>query len=118
MRLPIVFAAALAAAAAGISMVGSAPSAEAYGGKCLRFRDILSMSKLDDRTLLARTRSSQKYLVTFRHACRDYGRPGNFYTVRLYGDYECFDRDDVLVFRDGGSCFIQSVTPAPANVPG
>ena len=118
MRLPIVFAAIVAAATVGVSLLSSIPTAEAYGGKCLRFRDILSMSKLDDRTLLARTRSSQKYLVTFRHACRDYGRPGNYYKVRLYGDYECFDRDDVLVFRDGGACFIESVKPAPANVAG
>lgn len=113
MRLPIVFAALMASAVAASSLLTSVPTAGADPRQCLRFRDIKAMTKVDDRTLLATSRTSQKFIVKFRHACRDYGRPGNFYKVRLHGDYECFDRDDVLVFRDGGSCFIESVTPAP-----
>ena len=91
----------------------ASPLAEASGGKCLRFRDMTNMTKVDDRTLIAHTRGSAKYRVTLRHACRDFGRPGNFYTVRLHSDSECFDRDDVLVFKYGGACFVESVTPAP-----
>jgi hypothetical protein len=64
---------------------------------------------------MAHTRSSAKYIVTLRHTCRDFGYPGNYYTFRLHSDTECFDRDDVLVFRYGGSCFVESVKPAPAT---
>ncbi len=103
--------AALGVAAAGFFATG--PAAEAAPGKCLRFRDMTNMTKIDDRTLIAHTRGSAKYRVTLRHACREFGRPGNFYTVRLNSDSECFDRDDVLVFNYGGACFVESVTPAP-----
>ena len=117
MRFPILLTAALAALTAGAFVFGvNGPTAQA-GGVCLKFRDLQGMTKVDDKTLLAHTRSSQKYIVTLRHACRDFGRPGNFYTVRLYSDAECFDRDDVLVFRDGGACFVESVQPAPAKAP-
>ena len=97
----------------------SVPLAEAsggYGGKCLRFRDLRSLTQINDTTLLATTRSSAKYTVALRHSCRSFNYPGNYYTVRLYSDTECLDRDDVLVMRYGGACFIQSVTPvAPAS---
>jgi hypothetical protein len=71
-----------------------------------------NLTKVDDRTLIAHTRGSAKYKVTLRSSCREFGRPGNFYTVRLHSDTECFDRDDVLVFKYGGACFIESVAPA------
>ena len=87
------------------------------GKKCLRFRDLTNLSKVDDRTLIAHTRSSGKYVVKMRHACRSFGEPGNYYTVRLHSDTECFDRDDVLVFRYGGACFVESVNPAPPKAP-
>ena len=35
------------------------------------------------------------------------------YALRVLSNQECFDGDDVLVFRYGGACFIESVTPAP-----
>jgi hypothetical protein len=82
---------------------------------CLRFRDLTNLSKVDNRTLIAHTRSSRKYVVKMRNECRDFGQPGNYYTVRLHSDTECFDRDDVLVFRYGGACFVESVDPAPAK---
>lgn len=101
---------------AAIALFAADQTANAYsGGKCLRFRDMTGLKQVDDRTLIASTRSRAKYKVTLRHACREFGWPGNFYTVRLYSDSECFDRDDVLVFRYGGSCFVDSVTPAPAQ---
>ncbi|MEQ1864235.1 MAG: hypothetical protein ABL996_06230 [Micropepsaceae bacterium] len=116
MRLPILSSIALATAAAGAMIFTfDSPAAQASGGKCLRFRDMTNLSKIDDRTLLAHTRSSQKYIVTLRHACRDFGRPNNFYTFRLHSDTECFDRDDVLVFREGGACFVESVKPKPVS---
>jgi hypothetical protein len=97
------------------SLVGE--QAEASPGKCLRFRDMTNLSKIDNRTAIAHTRTDAKYLVKFRHECRDLGQPGNFYTVRLHSDSECFDRDDVLVFKYGGSCFIEGVNPAPVKAP-
>lgn len=97
---------------AATALLAAGPAAEASPGKCLRFRDMTNLTKIDDRTLLAHTRGTAKYKVTLRHQCRDFGRPGNFYTVRLQSDTECFDRDDVLVFRYGGACFVESVTPA------
>ena len=39
----------------------------------------------------------------------------NYYTLRVNNAEECLDGDDVLQFRYGGLCFIQSVTPAPAK---
>ena len=115
MRVFVLGAGATAAILAGIVSLGlTTTDASAYGGgKCLKFRDLQSLTKVDDRTLLARSRFSQKYTVKLRSSCRDFGTPGNFYTVRLYSNSECFDRDDVLVFRYGGSCFIENVTPLP-----
>jgi Family of unknown function (DUF6491) len=119
MRLPVLTTTVLIALAA-TAWISSAysPASAGYGGKCLKFRDLQGLTKVDDKTLLARTRSSQKYVVTLRHACREFGQPGNFYTVRLYSDAECFDRDDVLVFRYGGACFIENVQPVPPQTPG
>ena len=111
----LVVAAGLVAATAVMASSAASYEANASGGKCLRFRDMTSLSKIDDKTLVAHTRSSRKYIVKLRHACRDFSRPGNFYTFRLQSDMECFDSDDVLVFRYGGACFVESVTPAPAG---
>jgi len=105
----------LVAAGAAVALTATDPVAEASPGKCLRFRDMTNMTQVDDKTLIAHTRSRGKYIVTLRHACRDFGYPGNFYTFRLHSDTECFDRDDVLVFKYGGACFVESVTPAPAT---
>jgi Family of unknown function (DUF6491) len=113
MRLPLFSTIALTALTVGALAIGfETTSAEASGGSCLRVRDMTSLTKVDNKTLMAHTRSSKKYVVRLRHACRDFGRPGNYYKLRLHSDTECFDRDDVLVFRDGGSCFIESVRPA------
>ena len=108
-------AASLVAAGATIALTAAGPEAEASPGKCLRFRDMRGLTQVDDRTLIADSRSRTKYKVTLRHACRQFGWPGNFYTVRLFSDTECFDRDDVLVLRWGGACFVDSVTPIPAS---
>jgi len=116
MRLSLLLAAIIAAAVAGALMLSiSAPTASA-GGSCLRFRDLQDLRKVDDHTAIAHTRSSGKYLVTFRGSCRQLGRwHDDYYTVRLHSNSECFDHDDVLVFRYSGSCFIQSVEPMPAD---
>jgi hypothetical protein len=114
MRMFLV-AAGLVAATAVTALSVASYEADASPGKCLRFRDMTHLSRIDDRTLMAHTRSSAKYIVTLRHTCRDFGYPGNYYSFRLHSDTECFDRDDVLVFRYGGSCFVESVKPAPAT---
>lgn len=115
MRISVLAAGTAATILAGVLAFGlTTTEANAYGGgRCLKFRDLQSLTKVDDRTLLARTRFSQKFTVKLRSECRDFGTPGNFYTVRLYSGSECFDRDDVLVFRYGGACFVENVTPLP-----
>lgn len=85
----------------------------AYGKSCLTFRNLDGLKKVDDRTYLASTKYGKgKYVVKFRSACHSLDKPDNPYSVRLYSDGECFDGDDVLQFRYGGPCFIESVTPA------
>ena len=111
MRLQSLLVTGLAALSVAATALLSGPAAQA-GGSCLRVRDMTSLKPIDDRTLIASTRSRAKYKVMLRHACREF-YPGNYYTLRLHSDTECFDRDDVLVFRYGGSCFIESVTPLP-----
>lgn len=104
-------------AAGGVVALGTTGNkAEASPQACLKFRDFGSLTKVDDRTYLASTKFGKgKYVVALRGPCRALEQPDNFYTVRLYGDRECFDRDDVLQFRFGQVCFVDSVTPAPAG---
>ncbi len=105
----------LAGAAVAYTFAASEP-ASASGGSCLRFRDFTGMTLVDGNTAIARTRGSAKFKVTFQHACPDLKKSGNFYTVRPFSTMDCFDHDDVLEFRYGGVCFVQSVTPiAPAR---
>lgn len=90
--------------------------ADAAPRSCLRFREFAGLKKLDERTYLASTKYSRaKYIVTMRGPCRALDEPDNPYTVRLYSDMECFDSDDVLVFRLGDVCFVENVRPAPAG---
>ena len=97
-----------------VALTAGSKSASAYGGACLRFRDLTGLTRVDDDTAIASTRqSSIKYKVVFRGGCRDLKNPRNLYSVRLYNSWECFDGDDVLAFRHGGLCFVQSVTRLP-----
>jgi hypothetical protein len=102
-------------AAGGVVALGATGQrAEAYPQACLKFRDLGGLTKVDDRTYLASTKYGKgKFVVTLQGPCRALEQPDNFYTVRLYSDRECFDRDDVLQFRFGQVCFIESVKPAP-----
>jgi hypothetical protein len=104
----------LALGAAG-ALYASQPVAvaDASAGKsCLRIRDLGNMKPLNDTTLVATSRSSGNYIVKLRGKCPDFNMMGNFYTVQALSTWECFDRDDVLRFRYGGVCFIDSVTAA------
>lgn len=92
------------------------PEANANSKTCLKFRNFGGLKRIDDRTFLASTKfGKDKYLVKMASSCHELDWPDNFYSVRLYGDYECFDGDDVLQFRYGGVCFVQSVEPAPGK---
>jgi hypothetical protein len=115
MRLAVVLVSVLALG--GTATLGwVSPQAEASPKVCLKFRDLQGLKRVGERTFIANTRYNKgKYLVTMRDACRSLEDLDNFYTVRLYSDRECFDGDDVLVFRWGGSCSVESVVPAPAN---
>ncbi len=103
----------------GVIALGSLDQrAEAYPQACLKFRDLGGLTKVDDRTYLADTKFNKgKYVVTLRSPCRALEMMDNPYTVRLYSNHECFDRDDALEFRLGQVCFIESVTPAPVPAP-
>jgi hypothetical protein len=112
MRTQILFAGILAAGAA-FYLTATNPVTEASAGTCLRVRDVRNLTPIDDRTLSATTRNSGKFIVRLRHPCRDFREIGNYYSIRVLSNQECFDHDDVLRFRYGGACFIESVTPAP-----
>lgn len=101
----------------GVATLGwVSPQAEASNKVCLKFRDFQGLKRVGERTFIASTKfNAQKYLVTMRDACRNFEQPDNYYVVRLYSDTECFDRDDALVFKWGGACFVESVQPAPAQ---
>lgn len=109
----------------GLLAVGSVAALGSTGDEataspqaCLKFRDMGSLTKVDDRTYIADTKfGKNKFVVTLRSPCRALEQPDNPYTVRLYSDRECFDRDDALVFRFGQVCFVDSVAPAPAPAP-
>lgn len=105
---------------AGVLTVGSVlvfsatdPVAQAAGGTCLRIRDLGNLTPIDDTTLRATSRNRGDFIVKMRGPCRDFRELGNYYTLNVLSDSECFDGDDVLRFRNGGVCFVESVTPVP-----
>jgi hypothetical protein len=104
-------------AAGAVAALGAIDQrAEASQQSCLRLRDFAGLKKIDDTTYLASTRLDRgKFIVTLQGACRALEQPANPYTLRVYSDRECFDRDDALVFKNGQVCFIQGVAPAPAG---
>jgi hypothetical protein len=104
-------------AAGGVAALGALNQpVEASSQACLKLRDFEGLKKINDTTYLASTRLDHgKFIVTLQGACRALEQPANPYTLRVYSNRECFDRDDALVFRNGQVCFIQSVVPAPAN---
>ena len=104
--------AAMLLAAAGAAVVSFNPVAHAAGRTCLRVRDLGNLKPIDDTTVLATSRNQGNFIVKLRNACRDFRQMDNFYTLRVMSNEECFDGDDVLQFRYGGLCFVQSVTPA------
>jgi len=97
--------------AVAAAVVSFNPVAHAEGKSCLRIRDLGSLKPIDDTTVLATSRSQGNFIVKLRSACREFRHIGNFYTLRIANGMECFDGDDVLQFRYGGVCFIESVTP-------
>ncbi len=103
-------------AVGGVAAFGTTGNeATASPQACLKFRDMGSLTKVDDRTYIADTKFGKgKFVVTLRGPCRALEQPDNPYTVRLYNTGECFDHDDALKFRYGQVCFVESVAPAPA----
>ena len=103
---------ALVAGSAGTAMQGEAQAAAPV---CLKIRNLGNLKLLDDKTALATSRSQGNFIVRMRGTCRDLKMIDNYYSLRVSSSEECFDSDDVLVFRYGGVCFIESVTRAPAK---
>jgi hypothetical protein len=100
--------------AAAVATSGSM-QAHAAPGSCLKIRDLGELKPLDETTSLATSRHQGNYIVKFRSPCRDFRFIDNFYTVRVQSQGECFDGNDVLEFRYGGLCFVQSVTRSAGN---
>ena len=112
MRSLIILAGILAAVAT-LALSATNPIADASAQTCLRVRDLGNLTLIDDRTLKATSRGQGNFIVKLRHACKDFRQIGNYYSLRVLSNQECFDGDDVLQFRYGGVCFIESVNPAP-----
>lgn len=111
MKRPMMLAAMLLTAT-GAAVVSLYPVAHAETQSCLRIRNLGNLKPIDDTTVLATSRNQGNFIVKLRNACRDFRQIDNFYTLRVLSNEECFDGDDVLQFRYGGLCFVQSVTPA------
>lgn len=110
-----IMATAVVALVAGSSGMLMQREARAEAPVCLKIRNLGTLKLLDDRTALATSRSQGSFIVRMRGTCRDLKMIDNYYTLRVRSPEECFDSDDVLAFRYGGLCFIESVTPAPAR---
>lgn len=114
MKFAILLAGVLTAGVSSLSLLGNT-EAQASAGVCLKVRDLGSLKPIDDTTTTATSRSQGNFIVKFRGPCRDFRFLDNFYTVRVLNQNECFDSNDVLEFRYGGLCFVQSVTPVFRN---
>jgi hypothetical protein len=112
MRLPILVVGVLTAGAI-FALNTTSPIAQAASGVCLKVRDLGNLKSVDDSTLMATSRNQGNFVVKMRGPCREFKQMGNYYSLRVLSNQECFDGDDVLHFRYGGACFVQSVTPAP-----
>ena len=99
-------------AATGMALVSFHPAARAEGRSCLRIRDLGNLKPIDDTTVLATSRNQGNFIVKMRGSCRDFRQMDNYYVLEALSTEECFDGDDVLRFRYGGVCFVESVTPA------
>jgi UDP-glucose 6-dehydrogenase len=104
--------AAVMLAATGAAVAAFNPAARAGEQVCVHIRDLGNLKPIDDSTLLATTRNQGNFIVKLRNPCRDFRQIDNYYKVRVVSQQECFDGDDVLEFRYGGLCFVESVTPA------
>lgn len=111
MKFPVLIAGLMIAGVSAASFSGTMP-AKAAAGSCLKIRDLGNLQPLDDTTSLATSRHQGSFIVKFRSPCRDFRFIDNFYTVRVLSQHECFDGNDILEFRYGGVCFVQSVTPS------
>jgi hypothetical protein len=114
MKYAFVLASVVTAGLAAVSLMGNS-EAQASGRVCLKVRDLGNLKPLDDTTVMATSRRQGNFIVKLRNPCRDFKMLDNYYTVRVLSQHECFDGDDVLQFRYGGLCFVQSVTPAVGN---
>lgn len=112
MKFSILLAGVVAVGVAAATASSGSMQAHAAAGSCLKVRDLGGLKPLDDTTTLATSRSQGNFIVKFRSPCRDFRFIDNFYTVRVQNQSECFDGNDVLEFRYGGLCFVQSVTPS------
>lgn len=111
MRYLAMFAGVLTASMVLVAGLDS-PAAVASERVCLKIRDLGNLKPINDTTLMATSRSQGNFVVKLRGPCRDFKNIGDYPTVRALSQQECFDGDDVLQFRYGGLCFVESVTPA------
>jgi hypothetical protein len=115
MKFSLLLAGLVAAGVAAAVATSGSMQAHAAPGSCLKIRDLGDLKPLDETTSLASSRHQGNFIVKFRSPCRDLKFIDNFYTLRVQSQSECFDGNDVLQFRYGGLCFVQSVTPSARN---
>lgn len=102
--------------AGGAAALAQGPGeAKAEPNVCLKIRDLGNLTAVDKTTVMATSRNQGKFIVKLRNACPDFKMLDNYYTLQAVSQDECFDGDDVLRFRYGGLCFVESVSPAPAK---
>jgi hypothetical protein len=85
-------------------------AAAAEGERCLRYRDLDGLTKVDAQTLIARTKSGPDYKLALDPTCRYLDSPGNFFITSTTSTWECVEPGDALPLNQGGVCFVQSVT--------
>ncbi len=89
--------------------------AAADEGRCLHYRDLDGISKVDTQTLVAKAKGGGRYKILVDAKCQYQDWPENYFVTRNMSPHECVSPGDALALHLGGSCFIQSVTPIQSN---
>ncbi len=87
------------------------------GGACLRWVDVDTLTRSGPDTVLARSRRKGDFVIKFKGRCGYQRDPENYFIVRMQSRWECVDTLGLLELNEGGSCFIESITPVAKDKP-
>jgi hypothetical protein len=104
-RLAAVFALTLLS----LTIAIEAPAAKAQ--RCLRWIDIDTLTRHNQNSVLARSRSKGTYLIKFTGPCDYQRRSGDYFVMREQDRLSCISSLDVFQVHNAGACFIESVRP-------